>query len=276
MELLRPFIVTSWHGAGEAAMDPEVHRVFTDSPLSKDPHRLNVFAFVLNSRGEVVHGFHGLPGRGGPDRSDWKGELTKVLPKLDLPRVETPLAVEQRSQKLPDLEKSAGSLPAGVRLFIRLDEAKDSFRGRLPVVEVVRMSPSDWAALSFPDEESGKTVEAEALRAWLVHLYPAGIRTADQKVPFRHITGSLKLEPAGSDENSRYALLRGKIHLAKSEPSSAETKSAFEGNLEALLAYRQHGTEVRSLRGVIEGDYLYRVRGTQPMPLRVAIESRPE
>lgn len=274
--MLRPFIVTSWHGAGEAAMDGEVRRIYRASPLSKDPNRLNVFAFVLNSRGEVVHGFHGVPGRGGRDRSDWKAELTKALANLERPKEKAAATVETHGRALPDLEKSADAVPAGVRLFLRLDEAFDSFRGRLPIIEVVPMTAAEWQALALPEKVGNKTIEAETLRSWLVHLYPAGIRTADQKIPFRKIIGSLKLEPSGSDESFRYALLQGKIQLAKGEGSTAETASAFEGTLEAVVTYRLGKAEVHSLRGVIEGNYLYRIRGTKPMPLRVALESRPE
>jgi hypothetical protein len=36
------------------------------------------------------------------------------------------------------------------------------------------------------------------------------------------------------------------------------------------------GEAVQSLRGVVEGTYLYRTRGTNPQKLKVAIESRPE
>lgn len=276
VEKLRPFIVTSWHGAGEEAMAPEVRKIYTESPLSQDPHRLNVFAFVLNSRGEVVHEFHGVPGRGGADRSDWKVELAKAESQLGMSKNKPSPADDKRVLALPDLEKSAGEAPAGVRMFIRLDDGLDPFRGRLPIVETVPMTPVEWMALSPPEKEDGKTLEAESLRSWLVHLYPAGIRTADQKVPFRKIIGSLKLETAGSDKNFRYALLRGKIHLAKGEGAAVEAASAFEGTMEAVLSYRRDQSEVHTLRGVIEGNYLYRIRGTKPMPLSVAIESRPE
>ena len=274
--MLRPFIVTSWHGTGEAAMDPEVRKIYTESPLSQDPHRLNIFAFVLNSRGEVVHGFHGVPGRGGADRSDWKAELTKAGTILGLSKEKTSDAASRRALALPDLEKSAGKAPAGVRMFVRLDDGTDSFRGRLPIVEAVPMTQTEWQALSFPEKGESKSIDAETLRNWLVHLYPAGIRTADQKIPFRKITGSLKLKPAGADESFRYALLRGEFHLAKGEGAKAESQSAFEGSLATVLTYPRDRTQVASLRGVIEGKYLYRMRGTQPMPLRVAIESRPE
>jgi hypothetical protein len=81
----------------------------------------------------------------------------------------------------------------------------------------------------------------------------------------------LTLEPAGSDRNARYALLRGNVRLAK----GGDAESAFEGELEGLLTYRREAAEVVSVRGVVEGTYLYRMRGTSREKLSVAIESRP-
>jgi hypothetical protein len=274
--LLESFIITSWHGAGEAGMPADVKAIYTNSPLSSDPDRLNIFCFVLDQGGQVVHGFHGLQGRGGPGRSDWKTELAKAGARLGSPARSTPTAAK-RPLALPDLPPGKhAAAPAGVRLYVRLSEKADPFRGRTPIVEVVPMKPDEWRTLHLPGDSPGKTVDAESLRGWLVHLYPAGIRTADQKIPFRKITGSLKLEPAGSDEKFRYALLRGRVQLAKGEGATSDTQSAFEGNLEVILTYPREKAEVHSARGVIEGNYLYRVRGSVPMPLLAAIESRPE
>ena len=153
---------------------------------------------------------------------------------------------------------------------MRLNDEKDQFRSKMPVVEVVAMKAEEWRVLAFPEET--QEVEAEILRNWLVQLYPAGIRTADQSKPFTKITGSLRLEPAGADQKGRYALLRGKVRLAKGD----DQESAFEGTLQAVVRYPRDALEVRSLRGVIEGDYVYRIRGTRRMPLVAAIESRPQ
>src|SRR5262249_30172597 len=98
------------------------------------------------------------------------------------------------------------------------------------------------------------------------------IRTADQSKPFTKISGSLRLEPAGADKAGRYALLRGKIKLAKGD----DTESGFEGTLQAGLTYGPQAPRGQSVRAVVEGDYLYRLRETQRMPLVAAIESRPE
>lgn len=143
-------------------------------------------------------------------------------------------------------------------------------RGNQLVVEVVPMHPDEWKVLFFP--EKAKEIEPESLKNWLVQMYPPAIRTVDQKKPFTKITGSLTLEPAGADAQGRYALLRGEVRLAKGD----ESESAFNGRLQAVLIYRADAPDVLSLQGVVEGDYLYRIRGTQAIPLTAAIESRPE
>jgi len=248
-------------------MPPDVKAVFTGSDLSKDPKRLNLFVFMLDHQGRTVHSFHGLPGgaRGGDGRSDYTKEIPAGLAKLNLPADQ-----EGRASAVPDLKATGKGVPAGVRLFVRLNDEKDPFRSRMPVVEVVPMKAEDWKPLALP--EKAEEVEAAALKSWLVQLYPAGIRTADQSKPFTRISGSLILEPAGADKAGRYALLRGKIQLAKGD----DKESAFEGTLQAVLTYGPDAPAVKSVRAVVEGDYLYRLRETQRMPLVAAIESRPE
>ena len=87
LKQLRPFLVTAWHGAGVADMPADVRAVFTESDLSKDPRRLNLFVFMLDHQGRPVHSFHGLPGgvRGGDGRSDYAKEIPNGLAKLKLP-----------------------------------------------------------------------------------------------------------------------------------------------------------------------------------------------
>src|SRR5215831_12153521 len=251
-------------------MPADVKAVFTGSALSKDPKRLNLFVFLLDHQGRTVHSFHGLPGgaRGGDGRSDYTKEIPAALAKLKLPADQA-----GRASAVPDLKATGAGVPAGVRLFVRLNDEKDPLRSRMPVVEVVPMKAEEWKALALP--EKAREVEAAALKRWLVQLYPAGIRTADQSKPFTRISGSLRLEPAGADRAGRYALLRGKIKMAK----GGDKESAFEGTLQAVLTYGLDTPEVQSVRAVGEGDYLYRElrgRGTQRMPMVFAIESRPE
>ena len=252
-------------------MPADVQAIFTGSELSKDPKRLNLFVFMLDHQGRTVHRFHGLPGgaRGGGGRSDYTKEIPNGLAKLKLP-AGRPAAKGERAVALPDLKSTGTGVPAGVRLFVRLNDQKDTIHSQVPVVEVVAMKAEEWKTLALP--EKAKEIEAAVLKSWLVQLYPAGIRTADQSKPFTKISGSLKLEPAGADKAGRYAMLRGKIKLAKGD----DNESAFEGILQAVLIYGLDAREVKSVRAVVEGDYLYRLRGTQRMPLVAVVETRPE
>src|SRR5262245_33733448 len=211
-------------------MPPDVKAVFTGSELSKDPKRLNLFVFMLDHQGRMVHSFHGLPGgaRGGDGRSDYTKAIPSGLARLKLP-AERPAVKGERALATPDLKATGATVPAGVRLFVRRNDEKDLIRSQMPVVEVVGMKAEDWKPLALP--EKAEEVEAAALKSWLVELYPAGIRTADQSKPFTRISGSLKLEPAGADRAGRYALLRGKIKWAKGD----DKESAFEGTLQAVL-----------------------------------------
>jgi hypothetical protein len=274
VDLLKPFLLTAVHSgkADLSDLEPGVREVFTKSDLSRDPKRFNVFMFVLDPQGRVVHEFHGLPGSGKaatPGRSDHQAEIKKARAQLKLLEGKPP-KVEGLPEGLPDLKALGSGAPAGVRLFIRQDDPSNSVFSKLPVVEVVSMKPDAWKPIAFAPK--GKEIEAEFLKSWLVWLYPAGIRAADEKKPFQKFTGTLKLEPAGSDGKFRYALLRGQVLLAK----GGDAESAFEGQLEVVLTYRPDAVEVQSVRGVVEGTYLYRTRGTNRQKLRVAIESRPE
>jgi hypothetical protein len=268
--LLRPFLLVAAHSgkADLGDLEPAVREVFTSSDLSKDPRRFNVFMFVLDARGRVVHAFHGLPGNG-PGRSNHQAETRKARALLKLPEAQ-PAKAEGPPKGLPDLKVLYPGAPAGVRLFLRQDDPTNSIFSKLPVVEVVSMKPDDWKPFAYTPKS--QDVEAEVLKKWLVWLYPAGIRAADEKKLFQKFSGTLKLEPAGSDDRFRYALLRGKVVLTK----GGEAESAFEGQFEVVLTYRPDAGEVQSVRGVVEGTYLYRTRGTSPQKLRVAIESRPE
>jgi hypothetical protein len=274
VDLLKPFLLTAAHSgkADLGDLEPAVREVYTRSNLSKDPKRFNVFMFVLNPQSRVVHEFHGLPAGARPatpGRSNHQAEIQKARAQLKLPEAK-PHHVKGPPKGLPDLRALASGTPAGVRLFIRQDDPSNSVFSKLPVVEVVSMKADDWKPLAFPPK--GKEIEADVLKRWLVWLYPAGIRASDEKKSFQKFTGYLKLEPAGSDDKFRHALLRGKVLLTK----GSDAESAFEGQLELVLTYRPDAAKVQSVRGVVEGTYVYRTRGTNQQKLRVAIESRPE
>jgi hypothetical protein len=254
LDLLKPFVVTAAHSGKDdlGDLEPAIREIFIKSELSKDPKRFNVFMFVLDAKGRVVHEFHGLPGKG-DGRSDHQAEIQKARALLKLPEAK-PGKEEGAPKGLPDLKAMAPGAPAGVRLFIRQDDPSNSITSKLPVVEIVSMEADDWKPLAFAAK--GRDIEAEVLKNWLVRLYPAGIRAADEKKPFQKFSGTLKLEPAGSDEKFRYALFRGKVVLTK----GGDAESAFEGQLELVLTYRMDEAEVQSVRGVVEGTYLYRTR----------------
>jgi hypothetical protein len=272
--MLQPFVVTGANSGREdlSDLDPAVREIFIHSALARDPARSNVFMFALNSRGQVAREFPGLPGRGrsaGPGRSDFLVELRQARASLNLPEA-GPERPRGLLKGLPDLKGNGAGVPSGVRLFIRQDDPENSHSSQTPVVEVVPMPPAGWEALSLPP--GGREIPAERLKDWLVWLYPAAIRTVDESKRFQHFSGTLQIEPAGSDGSLRYALLRGRARLAKGD----DTESAFEGELQAVLTYGPDTPAVRSVRGVVEGVYLYRIRGTNPLKLRAAIESRPE
>jgi hypothetical protein len=269
VDLLQPFIVTSWNGAGPSAMEPELREIFTRSAVPKDT---NVFVFILDHHFHPVHAFRGLAGRG-PGRSDFKVEIATAMAKLN-GSVKLARPAGDRPRAVPDLASSGSSVPAGVRLFIRRTD--DPVQSMIPVVEVVPMKPNEWDQLLVSEGSSGKEIEADALRSWLVHLYPPAIRAVDALVPFRTITGRLKLEPSGSDEKFRYAVLHGPVQLTKDAVRNGDTDSAFEGTIQAVVTYPRDVSRVASLRGVIDGVYLYRVRGERAVKLSAAIESRPE
>src|SRR5215471_10829111 len=109
-------------------MPADVKAIFTGSELSKDPKRLNLFVFMLDHQGRTVHSFHGLPSgaRGGDGRSDYAKEIPNGLAKLKLP-TDKPAAKEERGLAVPDLNGIGAGVPAGVRLFVRLNEKKDPF-----------------------------------------------------------------------------------------------------------------------------------------------------
>lgn len=221
-------------------MDPEVRAVHDASEVPKDT---NVFMYVLDAEGKLVHGFKGLPGGRNPT---WvKDELAKAVAKLKIPEVKGPAA-----DGLPDVK-------SGVRMFIR------SGGGKNVIVEAL---PMDWKPLAWP--ERAREIPAETLRDWLVQLYPAAIRTVDQSKPFKTVAGTLTLSPA----EGRRAVLRGTVKLSKGD----EKESSFEGTLEAAVTYAPDAPEVRSLRGVVEGVYTYRMRVATEYKMVAAIESRPE
>lgn len=229
--------------------------------------------FALDTEGNVVHEFHGLPASrraNSPGRSDQHVEIQKARVALNLPMPEQRGQEEAVLKGLSDLPAGEGRLPSGVRLFIRQDDPGNTHFSRVPVVEIESLSADDWAPLAFSSQR--REIDAAVLRKWLVWLYPAGIRESDERKRFQRFTGTLNFEPSGNDASTRQAVLRGPIRLAK----ETDAQSAFEGELRAVLTYGSDSPDVTSLRAVVEGTYLYRIERNSRQKLRVAVESRPE
>ena len=268
LKLLQPFLIVSANcGPDSSTLEPDIQKIFTKSELLKDPKHTNLFGFVLDAEGQVVHQFHGLPGSGGVlARSDYKAELTKARTKLLLPK-ELPAKKIEDLPGLPDLttsSKKGAGLPAGVRLFVRQVDA-------MPLVEVVPMNANQWQALALPAQ--AKEMDAEVLKDWLVWLYPAAVRPADgESKRFQKFNGKLTLEPAGADKDRRYALLHGTVRLTK----GTDNGSTFEGTIQLVITYRLDAPEVKSVRGIVAGEFVYQTTRTLRLPLKAAIESRPE
>src|SRR5262245_45684850 len=210
VNLLKPFVLTAAH-SGKAdldAVEPGVREIFTKSKLSKDPNRFNVFMFALDAQGEVLHEFHGLPGgaraAGNPGRSDHQAEIQKARALIKLPEGsgtrESPDPVRSlttsatnQPKGLPDLPATAAGAPAGIRIVIRQRDAKESRYVHQPIVELVPMTAEEWQALAHAPQ--GKDIAAETLKDWLVWLYPAAIRAADEQKRYQKFDGTLRLEP---------------------------------------------------------------------------------
>src|SRR5262245_11104000 len=111
-------------------MPADVKAVFAGSELSQGPKALNLLVFLLAHQVCPVHSFHGLPSgaRGGDGRSDYTKEIPAGLAKLKLPADQA-----GRASAVPDLKAAGTGGPAGVRLFVRLNDEKDPLRSRMPV-----------------------------------------------------------------------------------------------------------------------------------------------
>jgi len=277
--LLRPFIAVSWHGhRDEPDLPTPVREVWSQKFNGRrfDHQQSNVDLAVLDSEGRLVHWFDGFrrtaaPQFGGGRKRESLGdytvkELRKALLELDLATT----AAKEHALKLPDLEKP------GIRVFVRLlDDRMRAYRA--PVVETVALEEADWKALEYPREE--RSVDASALKKWLSQVYPPGVmeRTSQQTKKVYQISeveGALRLAPAGSDGETRYALLRGEVKLTDEGPGDF----SYEGRLEIVLSYGLSTAKVRSLRGVFDGVYPRESRVQQSVreiPLRAAFESLP-
>lgn len=266
MKRMRPFIVTSW-GCSEFLDDPDV-KLATEKIEKNEGGALgwsNTYVLVLNPKGELVHHFDaaqkGVTGRRDPDARPnyFAEEIAGGWGKLKLAPADFPS--KRETLTLPDVK-------GGIRIFSR--SAADGM-GNILTVRTAPMSAEQRKSLSYPTE--ARTIEAETLRDWLELLQLPRVREADANTPFKSIAGSLTLQAAGADAQGRYATWTGSIVLAKGDGGSDA-----EVTLKAVATYRPEAPEVHAVRGVIEGNYRYRMRGREKSVLKVGgvLESRPD
>lgn len=245
VEALRPFIVSYW-GQKDQEPIPEEIAKFHDVTGRVNT---NTRCFILDADGRCLGGFAGFPG-GAPnpvrfpadERADYLvGEIRRLSAKLELKPREAAL-------RLPDVKD-------GVRIFVRLHDAPDSYR--VPVVVAVD-GAEEKALLARPDR--AREIDASKLARWLRLVYPSGVN--EQLAPYEKVEGTLTLAPADGGR----AILSGPVRMDR----------AFDGTVRAVLTYE--GAAVR-LRGVVEGAYhrFDKPRNAwRDWKLTAAIESRPE
>ena len=253
--------MVSW--GGDNTGDSEAKDLFDQSDLKKEDG--NTFVLLLNPEGKFVHGFRAYStGRRNPTYVT--DELQKGLSLMKLPPPELKWAESYDELQLPDVR--GDERPAGVRLFIRPVGDKIS---KSLIVEAVPMTADQRTGLRYPKQTL--EIDATLLRSWLVQLYPAAIREAEQQKSFKKVEGSLQLKPAGANPKVRYAILSGPLRM-----TSEAGDSSVDATLQSVLTYDSESGDFRSLRGFVEGTFHYLVHG-RPVgegKIAAAIESRPE
>ncbi|WP_309709020.1 hypothetical protein [Armatimonas sp.] len=219
LELLKPFIVTSWNGRRLSEMPAGVKKVFEKGRLGGD--NVNIAFFVLSSEGEVLRA--GIPfvqpGYFRMDSAamgaDMVRQLKDFFKDLDIPSA--PKA--PREPVLPDITTS------GFRVFLTFGSNKINHY-RTPVIETIVFTP-ELAAL-FARPKATKMLDAAALKPLLSVLYPPAVM--DGMGGFRKLTGSFTLEPLPGEAA---AVLTGAPTLILDDRNA----TTYTGPLELALRY---------------------------------------
>ncbi len=247
--LLQPFLVTFWYGHRDDDPPAEIRDyVFgPDGGPGRAGGTSNVKILILDPQARFVDVFDAMPGRGsaGPFHETmpryFAERLRRVHTQLRLPSAKT----TPRRLRLPDQEGRA------VRVFVRLDDpGMPAYYA--PVVEVATPAAEVWKTLAFPD--NARTLSADVLQSCFRHVYPPGVMERQNKQTMYHwriakSQGSLTFEPAGSEGQTRYALLRGKVRLTDEGPDGF----SFDGTFAAVISYEPDEPSPRSLRATFEG-----------------------
>lgn len=250
--LLEPFLVVSWAGTDQdEAPSFAVDYLWPDGvDVDNTPDRSNVYVFLLDSRGRVVHTFDPRPleSRGHWDDTyapHFASELEKGIARLPAEEV-------RADARRPGEEEREDGL--SVRIFSAIEpEATAAFNQ--PIVETRSLGAGEWDQLSYPRAE--RRVDASVLEPCLARIYPPGIvfpKESDhasrlvKNGEHRHLT----LVPAGTRGGQRHAVLTGTVELKI--PGGGREPSI--GNVEIVLAYDARSSAVRSMRGVFRGWYV--------------------
>ncbi|WP_394794003.1 hypothetical protein [Armatimonas sp.] len=258
LELLKPFIVTSWNGRRLSDMPPDIKKVFEQGRLRGD--NVNIAFFVLSPEGAVLRA--GIPfvqpGYFRMDSAAMGADMVRQLKDffqgLDMP----PAPKIPREPTLPDLATP------GFRIFLTF--GRNNINHYLtPVIETLPLTPELAAALARP--KATKTLDAAALKPLLSVLYPPAIM--DGMGGFRTITGRFTLEPLPGEAA---ALLTGTPTFVLDDRNATR----YTGQLE--LALRYPPGKPLTARGTFTAPFpRFRPDGeiTETVTLTAAFETRP-
>lgn len=280
--MLQPFIVASWEGPDRSK--PVEVEALLRVRRPEGPHS-NVTGLVLNPGGEVIDSvfLHPIPSPGDPgaeSHARWFAErLLRDLGQMGPGRAPRGL----RDVVLPGSDWTRGSMgiPGGVRVRIGID---GDFNAPRPIMEVVRCSALDWAALPYP-VSGATTVPASAAGPWLAKIYPPAMMDQDNRVGT--ISGTLTLEPmvgATVQFKTDRALLRGEVTMvmpaskafatgAYHDPRRNPQDFTYRGHLEVVLKYNNSYQRPTAMEGIFTASYR-RPRGPDAR-LTAVIESLP-
>lgn len=232
----------------------------------------NIVLFVMDSNARVVDAFSPFPQgniRSLGFNSDRMGtyvrdKIAAVIEGMDLPNVER----SREKVHPPDIDDMG--YKEGVRIFLSL-ESRLMGHYKMPTVEVVPLTRKERKALEYPVKT--KTVDAEELRSWLEQIYPPAIMERSGYV--KALSGTLKLTPAGSKRDMRYAILRGEVRFHFDDAKGTK----YKGELALVLSYPKTSLAFTTMRGIFHGMYPKSDRMQRrsiDIRMTAAIESRPE
>ena len=269
IEILKPFIVTSWTGRSTRTAPAEVRAVY-DQVRKRMPS--NIVLFVLDSDARVVDAFVPFPegnirslGFNSSRMGTYvRDKIASAIDGMDLPRVKR----SEEEVHPPDIDDLG--YKEGLRIFLSL-ESRLKGNYKMPTVEVVPLTKGEKKALAY--SKKSKSVDAVDLKGWLEQIYPPAIMERTGYI--KSISGMLTLTPAGSKGNRRFALLEGEVQFLFDDAKGTR----YKGDLSLVLSYPKDSSNFMTVRGVFEGVYPKSDRmqkRTMDIRMTAALESRPD